>query len=1612
MKRTWKQIGSLLISVCMVFTMLPTAASAKEGDSGAIPGISKITAFADLAEDVALQKVETGTTVDELKLPNILTVTVATGSAIAATVSGDEVANTLMLRGTGIQASGTGNDITADFSDPNFLAAVRTALGKNAGDSIYDTDDFASVKLFDVPNKEIASLAGIEYFTELTYINCKNNQLMALDVSHNTKLVTLTCQNNILTKLDVSHNTMLNQIDCSHNQLTELDVSCNRSLSMGLDVSYNYMADESAVKGLDKSLTTNFTFEPQNSGTPNYYAVIVNNGTASLSSAKPGETVTITASTPSDGKQFKGWTVVNGGVTLFNKQAESTTFIMPAEAVEVTANYEDVAAGNNITNKFTDANFLAVVRTALGKSADDSIYDTDDFASVTALMVINKGIANLAGIEYFTELTSLPCSSNNLTSLDVSNNTKLTILDCSGNKLTSLDVSNNTKLATLICYNNNLTELDVSNNTKLTILSCGNNKLTGLDVSNNTLLTRLSVKYNYMTDESAVTGLDKSLTTNFTFDPQNTKPSTYSIKVNNGTASPLSAKSGETVTITAETAADGKKFKEWKVVSGGVTLFNAKSAATTFIMPANAVEVTATYEDILAGVSVSTAAELKTALEATTSQTINVTADITFTEKILQGADHTLVIPSGKTVTGADSVGYIGIGSHTLTINGGGTFVCNRNGNALYSNQGILNLKNITVNVTGNNGIQVKTTNVDSGAMVILNSSIGDNLIQLNTGYVLNINTGGSINIINFANTAIMISGGMLHINGGTLAIGKGQSNEQFGIYMTNYGFLKYSAGTLSASDGAVIALTSLTSVEGVSGRFIDGGYTLTADSKIAIDKAYDAPSADGLTAGYYNWNNSKNAFEKQMITIVKQPQDVTVTEGSITGSLSVTASASNAGALSYQWEDEDYNMCDSVDTTFTLPTDLTAGTHKYRCRISAPGCMGTQTRTVTVTVNPAGGTSTYAVTINNGTASPTTAAKDTTVTITANTPDSGKQFKEWTVVSGGAILGNAQSASTTFTMPANAVEVTATYEDIPAGATPVTGVTLNQTAISFYSNTSTKTANLTATIAPSGAADKAVSWQSSNASVATVDASGLVTAVGNGTATITVTTNDGGYTASCTVTVSTYSSGGWVGGGSFSGGKSAITTPEQKPDRPVTASAPVTAAVGTNGTASASIPDKAITDAITQAQTDAKEQGKIKNGVSVALDVTMPKGATSLTAALTRNALNNLVSARVNSLEIKGSLLTVTFDKRALTQIQKKSSGSINITIAPKTKLSKTAKKMIGTRPVYNIAVNDSKNSTVSSFGGGVVTVAIPYTPANDEAVGGIYAVYVDENGNATRIAGSAYDANSGSIIFTTPHFSIYGAGYTAPTTKFSDINKHWAKESIDYVVGRGLLLGTTKTTFAPDADMTRGGLVTALGKLAGIDTKAYTASSFTDVKADSAYFPYVEWAYKKGVIQGIGNSQFAPNQAVTREQIAVILKNYAKATGYTLPITREAATYADAVNIGSTYKDAVKAIQQAGIMMGGSDNKFNPKENATRAEVSSMLWRYIKLTIDPDTAQGWAQNDDGQYLYYKDGKSLTGTQTIDGVKYFFNADGTLKSTRIDDYEVDENGVGTTNET
>jgi hypothetical protein len=135
---------------------------------------------------------------------------------------------------------------------------------------------------------------------------------------------------------------------------------------------------------------------------------------------------------------------------------------------------------------------------AINTNADSEIQITEASAFSDTINCSDMHITDLTGIEAFTSLTYLNCSSNDLTTLNVSSNTALLVLYCFHNLLTDLNVNTNTSLEELVCDNNQLTDLDISSNTSLTILRCSNNELVSLDVSNNTALFLLRCGFNQL----------------------------------------------------------------------------------------------------------------------------------------------------------------------------------------------------------------------------------------------------------------------------------------------------------------------------------------------------------------------------------------------------------------------------------------------------------------------------------------------------------------------------------------------------------------------------------------------------------------------------------------------------------------------------------------------------------------------------------------------------------------------------------------------------------------------------------------------------------------------------------------------------------------------------------------------------------------------------------------------------------------------------------------------------------------------------------------------------------------------------------------------------------
>lgn len=202
------------------------------------------------------------------------------------------------------------------------------------------------------------------------------------------------------------------------------------------------------------------------------------------------------------------------------------------------------------------------------------------------------------------------------------------------------------------------------------------------------------------------------------------------------------------------------------------------------------------------------------------------------------------------------------------------------------------------------------------------------------------------------------------------------------------------------------------------------------------------------------------------------------------------------------------------------------------------------------------------------------------------------------------------------------------------------------------------------------------------------------------------------------------------------------------------------------------------------------------------------------------------------------------------------------------------------------------------------------------------------------------------GKLVFTAPATAVYYVKQNQ--TGFEDIQNHWAKEAIDFMVARGLFKGTGNGIFDPNGQMTRAMFITVIARLDGIDLSGFTGSKFADVPADSWYYNSVEWAANAGIVSGTGAGRFSPDEPVTREQMAVMLNNYLSYKGYMLKtLVENPQPFSDSASISGWAQHAIESMRNLGIILGKPGNLADPQGNATRAECSTVFKRIIEAVI-----------------------------------------------------------------
>lgn len=335
------------------------------------------------------------------------------------------------------------------------------------------------------------------------------------------------------------------------------------------------------------------------------------------------------------------------------------------------------------------------------------------------------------------------------------------------------------------------------------------------------------------------------------------------------------------------------------------------------------------------------------------------------------------------------------------------------------------------------------------------------------------------------------------------------------------------------------------------------------------------------------------------------------------------------------------------------------------------------------------------------------------------------------------------------------------------------------------------------------------------------------------------------------------------LGGG---GGGGTTTTPTTSVSSS-TSTTTVTPSIS-SGIATGSVTASQMSDALAKAKAAAGTNGT----PNVQIQVSGASGARSVGTTIPHASMQALASGGVGALTISGPTGSVNFGADALKTIASAGSGDVTIIVAKtdSSTLSGAAQELAGSHPVFTFNVTSGGNA-IFQFGGDV-TISVPYTLASGEDTNAIVIYYITADGMPTLVQNALYGAATGAVIFTTTHFSTYTVGYNK--LNFIDVsNTAWYEDAVTFLAARNITSGTTATTFSPDVTLTRGQFITLLLRAYGIEAETSATDNFSDA-GNTYYTSYLAAAKSLGISNGVGNNKFAPEAAITRQEMFALLK------------------------------------------------------------------------------------------------------------------------------------------
>lgn len=498
------------------------------------------------------------------------------------------------------------------------------------------------------------------------------------------------------------------------------------------------------------------------------------------------------------------------------------------------------------------------------------------------------------------------------------------------------------------------------------------------------------------------------------------------------------------------------------------------------------------------------------------------------------------------------------------------------------------------------------------------------------------------------------------------------------------------------------------------------------------------------------------------------------------------------------------------------------------------------------------------------------------------------------TLNSDGTITGTPTTAGTsTFTVTAensygsDNKELSITIS-APASVS-VTGVSLNKDSLNLYVGGNE---TLTATVEPANATNQNVTWKSSNTSVATVDANGNITAVGAGTAQITVTTADGSFTAACAVTV-----------------EEPYTPPPYIPPTKT--------------------PSQQAIDKIEDAKEGSTVEIKLSTG-STKLDKEVFEELAGRDVTL-EISLSNGVTWTVNGQDIPKNTDLTDLDMGV----------SLNTSTIPVNLIN----SVTGEAGTVQLTLKHN-----GEFGF-TMTLTAPVGVKNAGLWANLY--HYDEDAGKMVYQTAALVDEDGNVALPFDHASQYALVLDSKShdLPFTDLAANaWYTDAVAYVYRHDIMEGMSATTFQPNGTLSRAMAVQIFYNLEGQPdvSDENLGYPYEDVNAQAWYGNAVYWARLTGVATGYGDGTFQPTDSITRQEFAQMLYNYAKYKGYDLTAEGDLSQFPDSNTVADWAKTAMSWANGNKLINGHDDGTIDAAGIGTRAQAASILMRFDQNLVE----------------------------------------------------------------